>query len=119
MTARPRHPQLTQDNDTDDQPNVVAYRVGQVEQALKDFRKEVLDELKNVNSGLLNLATTTYVDHAVTTVEKNFQAADKNLDDRVKNIENLIEWGWKIVVGLVLIGLLALLGLNAGSVHLL
>jgi hypothetical protein len=78
----------------DEAPNIVAYRVGQLEQAVKDGFKshnDKLDELVN------NFASVTDL---------------KNVSDRVSDLENDRKWLIRLVVGAVVFAVLSLIGVG-------
>lgn len=89
----------TQTEQGDDAPNIVAFRVGQLEQRFDKF-EDKLDDLAS------NFATIVYVDKAIADISTN-------LGSRIAKLESINGWVIKIVLTSVLLGLLGLLGLTA------
>lgn len=56
--------------DQDDQPAVIAYRVGQLEQTQKDGFRDISASIKIIDNKLSDLATVSFVNSVVRPIEK-------------------------------------------------
>lgn len=107
----------------DESPNVVAYRVGQLENTQKEGFKALAESIGSLDAKLSSLATTAYVDRVVKDAKEENEAALASSDkvsgiahksnvariEKLENIINRIAW---IVIGTVLLGVLSAIGLK-------
>jgi hypothetical protein len=105
-------------SDRDNQP-VLAYRVGQLEIALKDAALAQRESTESHKEGVKELKDKmdTFGSNFATKLEleKEIQEVEERLSSRVSKVESWLTWAGRIIIGAVIAAVLGLVIVNRNS----
>jgi hypothetical protein len=102
-------------SDRDNQP-VLAYRVGQLELAMKDAALAQRESTESHKEGVKELATKMDTFGMNFTPKSDFMQHQLEVDKRLLKIEGWMTWAARIILGAVLAGVLGLVIVTKGQI---